>query len=214
MLPNAPLPLLFADADAVVTIIAVVIGIITWIIRVISNAGNPVPPVPAKGRPPVRQRDDRLSQEISIFLEESAKNSPARGNENKTQKRPAKPAKKTPPPPEPKAKKPPRRLVPGQEVAARHLDAQRDLGDNVRKNVQQHLSDNIGKEVSQHLKSRISESVSEHLGTSSTAPPPSLTSGMPSKAQGLAEALRNPATIRQAIVMNMILSRPRSLERK
>lgn len=216
-----PFPLLFADADAIVTIIAIVIGIISWIIKVISNAKQAGPPVAQKGRAPVRPRDDRLSQEISIFLEESAKP----GADSRPSKAPARPAQRPPPaaaksakrrpaaaPPEQPAKKPPRRLVPGEEVASRHLEPKRDLGDTVRKHVQEHLADNVAKEVSQHLKSRIGESVAEHLGTSGTPAPSS--APPTSKAQSLVQSLRNPETLRQGMIINLILSRPRSLERK
>lgn len=220
MFPAQPLPLLFADADAIVTIIAVVIAIVGWIVKVISNANQAGPPVAAKGRPPVRPRDDRLSQEISVFLEESAKpgagNRPANVPARPPQRAPAaaKPAKRRPATdqPQPPKKKPPRRLVPGEDVASRHLEPKRDLGDTVRKHVQEHLADNVAKEVSQHMKSRIGESVAEHLGTSGGPAPSS--AAPPSKSQSLAQALRNPETIRQGIILNLILTRPRSLERK
>jgi hypothetical protein len=218
MLLHQPLPLFFADADGIITIIAILIGAIGWIVKVISNANQAGPPVGPRGRPPVRPRDERLSQEINVFLEETAKPGGKRSapSQARPQQRPpaARSGKRPPQPPKPPEKKPPRRLVPGEEVAQRHLEPKRDLGENVRKHVETHLADNAAKEVSQHMKSRIGESVAEHLGSGGSVGQTAPAAAPLAPAQSLVKQLRNPATIRQAMILNMVLTRPRSLERK
>src|SRR5882672_8092788 len=60
-----------ADAEGIGAVILAVITVIGWIASLVSNKNQKGPPVANRPRPPVRPRDDRLQQEINIFLEET-----------------------------------------------------------------------------------------------------------------------------------------------
>ncbi len=88
------------------------------------------------------------------------------------------------------------------------------LGTGVKQSLSQHMTDRVAQEVQQRLAPRVDEKVAADLGPTMTsgasmrAPPlpPAVSATL--RADRFAEMLRNPANVRQAIVLNLILSQP------
>lgn len=217
ILPLAPI--FAADADAIIAAIVALITIVGWIANLVSNKNQKGPPVANRPRPPVRPRDDRLQQEINIFIEEAGPKRP-----KPAERRPVVPASrpvsggvrpqaqgKGKPPAASQSQKPARRPRPGDEIATRQAPVSESLGAGVKQHVSQHMSDRVAQEVQQRLTPRVEEKVEQDLGPSVSAglsarTPASSPPAQPDRARRFAEMLRNPATLQQAIVVNLILS--------
>jgi hypothetical protein len=219
LLPLAPL--FAAETDAVIAIIVALITIVGWIANLISNKNQKGPPVANRPRPPVRPRDDRLQQEINIFIEEAGAQRPRPAPSRPVigASRPVAGGQRTPVsgktrPPAPPAKKSARRPRPGDEIATRHAPVSETLGTGVKQHLSQHMTERVTQEVQQRLASRVDEKVEQDLGPAATAGlsarstlPPS--SAPPAdRAARFAGLLRNPATVQQAIVASLILATP------
>lgn len=229
----APLiaPPLFAAQDYV-GLIFVILALAGWIYNLVSGQNPARPPVVQKPRQPPRPRDDRLQDEIDIFIKEV---SPGRSQPS-PQRPPASrkpPAPKRPPAPADasagrnKPRTPAKPLVaqatppaqkrpsPGSEIANRSAPGSRDLGNAIRQQVAGQLPPRkIEREVAEDLKDRIAPVVTEHLGKFIASPPPGPTAGSQTslvEAARIAELMKHPETIKQAILINAILSPPRSL---
>jgi hypothetical protein len=221
-----------ADAEGIGAVILAVITVIGWIASLVSNKNQKGPPVANRPRPPVRPRDDRLQQEINIFLEETGgkrpKPPPARPAAAPPRAAPAAtrapaaggPAAKVRQPVAP-ARKPIRRARPGQEIASRTPPVSDSLGTGVKQHVSQNMNERVSQEVQQRLSPRVEEKVELNLG-------PAVSGGAPGRAMPaapaagpqpalqaarLAEMLRNRASVQQAFAVNLILSRPPGLAR-
>ena len=208
-----PAPLLAAGGGELITIIMIAIGFISWLVQNVGNQNRPAqPPVRRPGRPP-RPRNQPAASEIEDFLEEVQPGRPPQ-----PQPRQSRPQPQGKPRPQGgqigQKQKPrvpaqePRRLRPGEELAHRHVDA-KDLGSGVRKHVSQHVpKDAVGKQVERDLEHRIDREVTQHLGkssSSSSTPPPAV----PALATEVRDLLARPENMRQAIVLNEILTRPK-----
>jgi hypothetical protein len=211
-MPNLPpLPPVFAaDTDAVIAAIVALITIVGWIANLVSNKNQKGPPVANRPRPPVRPRDDRLQQEINIFIEEAGaqRPRPAPPKQAGPALRPG--GQRAPAPGKgrtaviPAARKPAHRPRPGDEIATRQAPVSEALGTGVKQHLSQHMTEHVGKEAQQRLASRVEEKVEQDLGPAarpSSAPPAD-------RAARFAALLRNPATVQQAIVASLILSPP------
>jgi hypothetical protein len=222
-----------ADAEGIGAVILAVITVIGWIASLVSNKNQKGPPVANRPRPPVRPRDDRLQQEINIFLEETGgkrpkppparpASVPARGAPAATRMPGAagSQAAKARPPAAP-ARKPARRPRPGQEIATRTPPVSESLGTGVKQHVSQNMNERVSQEVQQRLAPRVDEKIELDLGTPVTAgassrpmPVAPATGPQPAlQAARLAEMLRNRASVQQAFAVNLILSRPPGLTR-
>lgn len=215
--------MLFANAVGdVITLIVIAITFLGWIINLVS-AKNKMPPPPA-GRPrppaPPRPRNDKLQDEINIFIEdlsqrdktrESKPTAPtAKGNAGAPGGRRKRPAEPQQPPP---VKSPPKRRVPGDEVVNRPSILRERLGSGVREHAAANVDpQRLAQEVAADVGDRVKQSVSEHLGTfSGGVAPPMRTTSMGAAApvtNEMVARLRNPATIRDAFIINAILARP------
>ena len=217
---------LLADADAIIAVIVALITIVGWIANLVSNKSHKGPPVANRPRPPVRPRDDRLQQEINIFIEEAGprRSRPAQpGPAASPARRVAGPQRQAPPRPRPAPVtpegKPPRRMRPGDEIATRHAPVTETLGTGVKQHLSQHMPERVTQEVQQRLTSRVEQKVEQDLGTPVTAGPAARAMpappapSPPDRASRFAELMRNPASLQQAIVVNLILSRPASAAR-
>lgn len=80
-----------------------------------------------------------------------------------------------------------------------------EIGSGVLQHTQEFMRDRLSTQVSADLKSGVAASVSEHLG--SRAVDPSVGTG-PAAVHPLARALRDPANVRQALVLSLILGPP------
>src|SRR5579864_2467657 len=62
---------ILADVDAVIGVIIFLITVVGWVANLVSSKNQKGPPVANRPRPPQRPRDERLQQEINIFIEDS-----------------------------------------------------------------------------------------------------------------------------------------------
>ncbi len=212
------LPVLAVKEDAIVAVIVFVITVIGWIMKLAGSKTQKGPPVANRPRPPVRPRDDKLQQEISIFMEDNA------GRRNKgTPSRPSPAATRPQQQNSPQGKRrsagtaaPVSRKKgrPGEEIASRQAPVAQNLGTGVKQSLSQHMTDRVAQETQQRLAPRVEEQVGLDLGNSVTsgsarpslATPPRAAESP--RAERFAELLRSPAGVQQAIVLNLILSPP------
>jgi hypothetical protein len=219
LLPLAPL--FAAETDAVIAIIVALITIVGWIANLISNKNQKGPPVANRPRPPARPRDDRLQQEINIFIEEAGAQRPRPAPSRPVigASRPVAGGQRTPgtgktrPPAAAPAKKSARRPRPGDEIATRHAPVSETLGTGVKQHLSQHMTERVTQEVQQRLASRVDEKVEQDLGPAATAglsarSTPASPAPPADRAARFAGLLRNPATVQQAIVASLILAPP------
>jgi translation initiation factor IF-2 len=220
----------FANVEAILAVLVVVFWIVSWLIKLASTQNQKGPPVANRPRPQAKPRDDRLQDEIDIFLQEVSPQKPAtrrpppppRPQPAATRPAPrpvasasAPPARRPPvaAPAAPKpAPKPERRARPGQEIAGRSAPITQNLGAGVKQHLTQYMADKVSQDVSAHMQHRVEAHVTEHLGTASPAQggaQPAPAAAIPRGPQ-LAEWLRNPGNMRQAIVLGVILSPPPS----
>ena len=101
---------------------------------------------------------------------------------------------------------------------ARQKKKKRKIGSGIREHVDQyinqHVAAHIDHDVDEYVEATIVDSVEENLGDRDTEMP--TTTGHrkgPSAASEVAKLLRDPKGVRNAILVNEILSRPRSLRR-
>lgn len=245
-----PLTPILADVDLVVGLIIGLITVVGWIANLASNKNQKGPPIANRPRPPVRPREEKLQQEINIFLEDAA--APPR---RETGGRPAAPVRTgsvgspqggtafagratagrptaSRPAANPQGRGPAqssgqgrksgggaagkssRKPRPGESIAGRPAPLTESLGAGVKQSLSQHMSDRVSQEVQQRLASRVEEKVSADLGTTMTSGASMRAPALPAavsttlRADRFAELLRNPANVRQAIVLNLILSPP------
>lgn len=155
---------------------------------------EPARPAPAQIAPvrPGGQQGNRTQQ-----------NRPQQGNQNRSQQQQQKKQKKN--------NKPNTQNRPGKSQPQSQQSAQRrPLGEGVRQHVEQHIR-HLDTEVDDHVRMDIVDSVNSHLGQFSgedTGTRP----GNPTAAR-LVASLRSPEGVRQAMLINEILSRPRVLRR-
>lgn len=225
MAGNLPFVPILADHDAIIAVVVALITVVGWIANLISNKNQKAPPAANRPRPPARPRDERLQQEINIFMQDSGKP----GSRTTTAARPAAakprqvasgPQAKSRPVVAAPVKKPPRRPRPGEEIANRQAPVTDKLGSGVKQHLSQHMTERVEHDAQQRLGSRVAETVEQDLGPATTsgsrsnrpmpAPPPA---ALPGLAAGYADLLRNPATLRQAIILNLILAPPVALRR-
>jgi hypothetical protein len=224
-------PLLAVDLDTIIFLLAGLFGVISWLYKVLTGQANQQPPVGNRQRPPVKPRDPQLQKEIDIFLEDvgqarkpmqpPARPGAARGPMAGGGPRPARPAKALPQrgagkpdvaagtrrqQPAPQESTKARRVRPGQEVAQRQAPGSHNLGEGMQRHVQQYMAEKISAEVKQHIANRVEQSVAEHLGS---APPIALAGATPAlqaPAARIAQLMRNPESMRQAMIVNMVLA--------
>jgi hypothetical protein len=86
---------------------------------------------------------------------------------------------------------------------------------HVDKFIGQHVSEHMNHDVGEYVDATIVDSVEEHLGNRKLEMPTMATSSAKtsSAAAAVAKMLRNPEGVRNAIIVNEILSRPRPLRR-
>jgi hypothetical protein len=223
--------LLAMDVDDAIGLIFVLIAFISWVVNAISGKSVKRPPAAARPRPPVRPNPDPLHQEINIFIQDLLPDKPAasppRGKTGKNQGRPAadnsprrsKPRRTAPAgaPAKPAAPRvsPPatRSMRPGGQVANRPLPGSGTLGAGIRTQIESDAREHrIQQQVGRDLSDRINAGVAEHLGTfTASSAAESANRPVSTTVQSVATLLRTPATVRQAILIQTILSAPPGL---
>jgi hypothetical protein len=209
---------LLAAGEGVVTLIVIALTVASWIVNMVSQYSQtkPQPVVRPRGnRPPERDSDQERSQRGNAQKKRSQPETRPQG-----QKKPPKP----PPPRRPVApaesmpsdQEQPRRPL-GGAISGRHLETQ-SLGQGVRESVRDHMVDHtLAKTVAQDMKQTVGAAVQEHLGAFSTGAAPAapgLVEFGRSSADTVAGMFRNPETLRQTMLANIVLSKPIALAKR
>lgn len=221
--------LLLAAANDWIALLVVGFSILSWIISNIKVNKKPTPAPPVRPRPPAapRPRNEKLQDEISIFIEDLSQRD--RAPESRS---PAKPAPQARPaaqqttqnqrgarkrPAEAPAgggadsnKPAPRRRV---SNAGREKHApvfQDDMAGGDRKLLSKPVeSPRMAQELAVDVGARVGQSVNDHLGKFSAGAAPTAQKEItPPVAGRLITLLRNPATVRDAFLINAVLTRP------
>ena len=221
-------PLLAFDLRFAIFLAFIVISIISWIMNQV-KANQPPQAAPRKPPPAPRPRNDRIQQEIDTFLKEATGRrappqrvevldaddieivgspAPARRPPQRkptTAKRPA-----APPPPIAAPQRP------GQNLAGRQLTSSSPIAQP-----RSRMDERVAAQSAQNLPHSVDQSVARHLGV--FAAEASLSTGSQaqsgtriarhSPAVSLLAALRTPAGVQQAVMMQEILQKPRALRR-
>lgn len=204
-----PEPILAITPGQVIGLIIFTVSVLSWFVNIVQGNQQNQPPRP-KNRP-----RDPVQNELEKFLQEVVGN---KGQPEK--KRPA-----TPPVPQQKqpraandkkggkaksqqqrpAKSETASQRPGERAAASHLQTSA-MGQGGRSHLHDHMEPNrIGAAVQQDIDS----AVRKDLGSDATSDALYRAGNI----HPLAKALRDPQGVRQAILLNEILSRPKSLRR-
>ncbi len=225
------MPILADGADSVISVIVALITIVVWIANLVSNKNQKGPPVANRPRPPVRPRDERLQQEINIFIEDNAgprskAASPKAATTKTPPSRPVVPASRPvsqrskaprrPPTPTPRpataTSKPGRRPRAGNESEIRTSPVTEPLASSVKQHLSQQMSDRGANDAQQRMVPRVEVKAADVLGVQSTTSSTTRVAGAPSlphdSAARLSEMLRKPASVRQAMILSVILSPP------
>ncbi len=202
-----------------------------------TNTPGRIPPTPAK-------KDNPFRNEIEAFLEEVGKRRTVGGpgarptgdrNVNDTVLGRTASSPKVEPPRKPVMLRPvataerkpePAKAVPvapaavtrpGDELAARKAPGSEDLGKQIRTHLSQYLDPSrMAAQTQSDLGNAVERTVRQHLGATvtvgTTAPEPAAQA--PSAASAIVPLLRNPASVRNSIVINEILGPPKGLRRR
>lgn len=220
-------PIVAIEVDTILGFVFVVVWVIAWLFKLATGQTQKGPPVPNRPRPPARPRDENLQDEIDIFIQEVGPKKATRRPPAATGRPPAtaKPGTAGPKPqPQPAktsapATRPaPRRVRPGEEISSRRMpDTEQSMGAGVKQHLSQHMAERVSKEAAAYLQPKVEQSVTEHLGRSTTAGVAQLTVPAPATAVsrnamhsggGFTELFQNPTSLRQAMVISLILSPP------
>lgn len=232
---GVPQPILALDVGTVFGVIFLVIAFLGWLINLLSNQNRPPPPVPrgGQGRPP-RPRDDKLAGEIELFLREVAgqKEQKGRQPEQKPEDvpievvaeakprarrpvpRPPRPAQRAArpeiiePPPSP-PQQPARRR---SGISERHAIDTSEVGADITRHLTGYMEQGrLDRQVDVDLPHAVNQGVREHLGLFGADPfSEEAESNSSTAASTVAALLRNPAGVRQAILINEVLLPPKS----
>jgi len=222
-------PLIPLAAGEIVGLIIFVITVISWIFNIISQysqqqqqrqAANAQRPRPAAGNGGAsntrREVEDFVARQR---LEKKRKRAQDRSESPRPQgKGPA--GRPAAPPPLPGSEDSSRRPV-GGAIASRHVQTS-DLGAGVRQSVREHLVDNsLSQTVARDMQPQVAAAVQTHLGAftaesqmrQGSAPGESTATGAgaATSAQSLVHLFRNPGTLRQSMMVNLVLSKPAAL---
>ncbi|MBI5761731.1 MAG: hypothetical protein HZA46_24740 [Planctomycetales bacterium] len=224
------------DIGDIFAILMALVGFISWIVTQVNNNNkmkNPAPkPAGQPQRPPAR-RDEKIFEEINVFLEQKEQRPagqqprkvkpPARSQPAAGRKAPMGKVKSGSVSAKPLAAplNEPRQThrTPGGDIARRKLTGSEELGSQVRERVSDMQKSRVESKVQQDLRSHISESVKADLGefsaaAGSTSSDPGTATASSIKPQTIGDFLRQPGNMRQAIVLNLILTPPPGLRRK
>lgn len=220
-----------------IALVFVLVSVISYIIRTVQGNNQRMPPPVQR---PGRRRDERVNDEIENFLQNvsrssETKRSPEPGRSEENRPRPPGNRQSAPtsqrPPAKPAAEAPgSRRIRP--EAATRPPVASSDLGGSLKQHVREHMAERVVKEAQRDVGQSVSESVQQHMGTSGrtlaggsspqrvttaelfagkTAEQAAAACCEATRAEGLKKMLRSPDSMRQAIIIQEVLNRPKCL---
>jgi hypothetical protein len=196
-MPNVIPPPLFADAGAVVGLLVLIFTVVGWLVNLANSQNNPPAPPPNRPRPP-RPKGDRVQNEIDIFLQEvRGKNIP--DEDVVLESLPPEPARQ------------PRRPVPQPPPHEQPRPASRG---RLAPHVESHVGETL---ASHHLAAHVGEAQPsldrpDPRTAGEMVALPTLGGQSPKQAGTPIVALfRNRESIQQAILVNEILSKPKSM---
>lgn len=116
-------------------------------------------------------------------------------------------------------KKNPQKPAVAQQPQSKKSQKPRSVGSGVSEHVDSYIGDHVrshmGRDVDNFVKKDIDERVRSHLGSQSSRPVEMSASDTGSAAaESILSVLKTPAGVRHAILVNEILSRPKSLRKK
>ena len=211
----------------VISLLFVIVAFLSWLFSVIN--GQKAPGGGARPNPPPggRRPEKDLQAEINRFLKNAmGQNKDVDELEVLEDDEPPRPKPKPKRVPNaaaaqrPPAKRPPEAESsaqgprPGGRIAQRKGPGSTGLGSGVREHLAEHMQDRVTKQAQQHLAHGVAEKVEHDLGKFSVNDQRSsaaavVTERQPSiTASAVAEIVRDPATLKQAFVMNLVLTRP------
>lgn len=221
-----PDPVFAFGVDNVVWVIFLVVTILGWLINLVARKQKPPPPVRGQQpRRPAPPRDERLSSEIEIFLEQvtgkkRAKPAPrASAPRTSQQRRPQRKSSQEAPRQAKRRSDEQRRREREQrkpKTADRTLDDSEKLGSGVRSNLAEHMEEGrVAQEVEQHVAHDVNQGVRERLGVFDVdASTDDSARSSSETVKQVVRMLRNPVTVRQAILISEILSPPKGSRRR
>ncbi len=210
--------------EDILPVIFVLIGIVSWIINALKEKSQVNERAARPVRPPQRKRDDSLQSEIDIFIQEvtdqrgdQSQRKPQQARRTTSTQRPA-----TPPPRERRprqtqpspvaAPKPEKHVRPGEDISTRKGPGNRDLGGNLTRHIEERMkSHSVRDATEKRLGHDVDASVAAHLGVSSSAKSSdTVVPQGPTIITEVRRMLSSPESAAQAILLNEILSPPRS----
>ena len=235
-----PIPVFAGIFDAI-PVIFLIIAFIGWILNLVSGKNRPRRPAGA-GRaddPPVRPlmpRDNRLQNEIDVFLREAQSKGRNPDDEpvevveiEEVEELGESPRRLTPRPQrqaelqraeaQARAQSARGSHQPGANIANRKDPGSDNLGSGIRQRVLQPMQEGrVVSNAQHHIGHSVDQSVSEHLGQFSADQ--RIINGaakskgdLPAVADSISNLFRDASGIRQAIILNEILTRPSSRRR-
>lgn len=212
-----------------ISIMFVVIAFISWIWSVINGNQNQGPVArrmpPEAGRQPtekdlqaeinrfLREVTGQQTDEVEVIDAEEAEVRPRRKRSKKSQRESVAAAQSRSVPDADRASR-----RPGGQISQRKGPGSTDLGSGVREHLAEHMQDRMVKQAQEHLGHAVADKVQKDLGTFTPgiAPAEQRTStaaviakvAASATSDGVNAVIRDHATLKQAFVMNLILTRP------
>ncbi len=228
-------PVFGAGIQELIALVFVLVSVIGWVIRQVQGNNQQMPPPVQR---PGKRREERVNDEIDNFLQQAKRNQepnkPPEVARPQVANRPKPPGNRGPAPQRQAAKPPQPAPAPVQE-SRRIRDenparpAGSNLGASLNQHVREHMAERIVKEAQRDVGQDIKDSVQKHMGSVSR---PAYGSTNPTRvtteelfaanaapavgtccvrAEKLKMLLRNPESIRQAIIIQEVMNRPKCL---
>jgi hypothetical protein len=211
---------ILAAGESWLSILFVVIAFISWLWNVFNGNQKPVgggaQPRVAGGK----KGDKDLQAEINRFLKNVMGQKEGQPDELEVlavEQEPTKPRSKgknrTKRPTEPSASKESAAVFgsarPGGRISERKGPGSTTLGAGVRQHLADHMQEGrVVQQAQSHLAHGVAEKVQQDLGTFSATVAPTSPARAKFSATDVAKLMRDPAGIKQAFVLNLILNRP------
>ncbi len=219
-------PVFTADPGGIISLLIFVFAFISWLVNKLNEQQKPPRPVGGQGpQPRPRPREARLQKEIDAFLKQAAGDGkrPERPIEvvDFAQEKRSKETRGLPSEKPVKDRSKRRKSV--STIADRKPRSSDELGQGVRKHLEEHMkAGRVSSHVDEYLSHDVNRTVESHLGTLNRQSPDA-NSAYGTSAQSISDALaaqkivdllRDSDGIRQAVILNEILSPPKSLRRR
>ena len=215
MNPLLPGPLLADDIGNWIGLVILVLSVLGWIVNAIKGVDAQGKPLPQR-KPAKPNRD--LRSEIDVFLEELQQPKPLKPEPPRPAPEPVMATRKADRPRKDKSRKANqvRQDTTPNKVAPKTLASSFPAMHSPRFGVQEHVSafnssSSVAADVKRTMADRVGASVQQHLSGGTVAPITDVGTTVPREPHPLVALLSKPEGLRQAVLLNEILQRPRSL---